>query len=244
MRPCAFTGHALLGDEGHLCQTEKYAIKCVADDAGTIARRFSMAGVPLDASDVKSLVRLTCICHDVGKASDEYQRQFNDKCELIAKSLPSFKFHEIPSAVVAWRICQELSVDRTQSVICFVTVLQHLHASRDWLSASEQRRIICEDMRFKSGWNFRKFGDATRQFLKDKLGVEVELDVRLDEGIRIVDQMINWLRRIRESSWPRLYCLILAPLMVGDNLDATKSRGNNVSASRAAFIDELQALMT
>jgi CRISPR/Cas system-associated endonuclease Cas3-HD len=44
-------------------------------------------------------MRAAAVFHDVGKAVQYYQHQFNEKCECLKTEGPSFYLHEVLSAV-------------------------------------------------------------------------------------------------------------------------------------------------
>jgi len=169
----------------------------------------------------------------MGKGADEYQRAYDDECHCKYRS--GFRFHELPSAVIAYRLGSELGLTEDERDICFITVLQHVNAMRDWLACDLGREVETRE------WNFKDHGDVIRAFIKGQFGAEVKLDVSLREAIDLLDRSKRSLRERR--SWGGLYCLLLAPLMVGDNLDASRSRGD-LTPTRRWFVDELRASLT
>jgi len=202
---------------------------------GVMSMRFRSLGLNLEPDRITMLIRHAALVHDIGKGADQYQRRLDSACLPTGDKRFSFIFHEVPSAVISWRLCQELKWKEEERILVFLAVLQHSSAMRDWLAKGPIREL--EKMfRF---WSFHDHGVEISRFMNTHLGSVVELGVEAQEARDIMEGVTNkWLRR-HGITWVKLYCFLLAPVVVGDNLDAYEERKDNLSEGRKWFVEEL-----
>ncbi|MBS7626826.1 hypothetical protein KEJ51_07320, partial [Candidatus Bathyarchaeota archaeon] len=80
-------------------------------------------------------------------------------------------------------------------------------------------------------------------FLRSELGFSVHLEVDMAEASRRIKETRDKYLRDRKICWPKLYSLILAPVIVGDCIDAYNFRKDNVRGSRRQFTQELEVAL-
>ncbi|MBS7626827.1 HD domain-containing protein, partial [Candidatus Bathyarchaeota archaeon] len=102
-------------------------------EAATVRRRFSMVG--LSQIDYVRLVKIAALTHDIGKGADQYQKKLIETHE--PRQYITFGLHEIPSTIIAERVCKKLvGIKEEESILVFLAVLQHMSVLRDWLGSS------------------------------------------------------------------------------------------------------------
>jgi CRISPR-associated endonuclease Cas3-HD len=230
--PYAFTNQPLAD---HLQGTAQIADKFVTETyASTVSKRLylsSQMSVNIKPDTVKVLIRRASLLHDVGKAADRYQSQF----ERPAHHSPTFYLHEVPSAIVCDRVSQELELGFHERFLLSFTVLNHMNSFRplericDEVNASNQRE-----------WSFVRYGQSMPSIFNE-LGVscnQVLRPISYKETRDFIDGQRANASKL-EYRWIRLYCMFLSPVIAGDNLDAQKRGTANLSPSRLKFIREL-----
>ncbi len=188
-----------------------------------ICKRFSRLGLKITAEELKEVVRLSALLHDIGKASDVYQKG----------DYKSFYLHELPSAVIAARVLERKdTLTQEHKDLIVITVLQHMSTMRDWLSDVTPKIENIE-------WSFIKSSAYINDFLKNEIGYEINLNVDKQAAINIINENK---RRSREFSWIKLYNLILALITAADSIDAYTVRNDNLDSTRRWFVEELMKL--
>lgn len=253
MRPCAFTGHPL-GE--HLRETAALAQRLVRGGyAHTVVRRLSSLGLKAEPEQVEELAVLASLFHDTGKAAERYQRQFDGDCACTSGRDPSFRYHELLSAVHLTRYFELTGAYRDDlGLLAVMAVLNHMHALRDY---SAFRESLDPRGRAPSDLEEVLRGSSVREehveaLISDLRGFDV-LDedafrrallgkVRLDEEVRPLLGRIS--EAEREKPFTKLYVTLLLPVVVGDNLDARrKRRDDDDHRGRRLFAEELERLL-
>ncbi len=188
-----------------------------------ICNRFRNLGLEMDAKDLKEIVRLSALLHDIGKAADMYQHN---------TELKGFYMHEVPSAVIAKRALEYSNLREDYRDLIVITVLQHMNSMRDWLSDISKDIERCK-------WRFTLCNNEVLTFLKNITKEDdIELDVSSNDAIKLIKEYQD-ISRSNDKQWLKLYNIILALITVGDNKDAYEARGGTLNPSRRWFIEEL-----
>src|SRR5690348_16418044 len=128
MKPCAFIKQTL---ESHTRGVTERAYKFAAPQYIEICRRRLLKiGLNFTSDSIKSAILLSAILHDIGKSARKYQTQFDNDCNTSLERTPSFYLHEISSAIISKRVCDESNLEQPLSFFIVSSVLQHLHAMR------------------------------------------------------------------------------------------------------------------
>jgi CRISPR-associated endonuclease Cas3-HD len=239
IEPLAYVGQGLIAH----CQDTMKIASCFADKQylRIAADRLMVASnktVAIEPGRIRTIVRMSSLLHDIGKADDDYQTQF----ALVRKpKAPSFFLHEVPSAVIGDRVSSILHLDWAESFLLSFSILNHHNAMR----SINKIKSIVEDTQSlrRNGWRFRKWSESLNPLLEGISASEV-YDILRDIKLNEVESYLNRMQVIiddRNKMWTKLYSLILNPLIVGDNLDALKRDSEEVlSSSRLKFINELK----
>ncbi|MEM2107153.1 MAG: HD domain-containing protein [Candidatus Bathyarchaeia archaeon] len=231
MMPHAFPSQDLFS---HLVGSAARAVKMAEKEAPIVKRRFSAVG--LSQIDYVRLVKVAALTHDIGKGADQYYQKPSIEIRESKQGF-TFNLHELPSAVIAERVCKNLvGIKEEESTIVFLAVLQHMSVLRDWLGSDI---MVNSPQR----WSFRIFGQQICGFLRSELGVSIPLEVDRNEVSRRVRETQDKYLRDKSMYWPKLYSLVLAPVIVGDCIDAYNFRKNNVRGSRRQFTEELEVAL-
>ena len=226
MRLYAYKDHELFN---HLEDTATEALNALNRlGYNVICNRFRKLGLEIGSEELKEIVRLSALLHDIGKAADKYQSD---------RELESFYLHEIPSAVIAKRVLEESIQREEQRDLIVITVLQHMNSMRDWLSN------YSKDIE-RYNWRFARCNYELLNFLKNITKVDninIKLEVSGHDAIELINEYKEK-SRDRNRGWLKLYNFILALISVGDNIDAYKARGDSLSPNRRWFIKELMML--
>lgn len=215
MKPCAFTGQTLLD---HSLGSLKATRKVMGDSyIETAIRRFRKLGLELK----REYFELAVMLHDIGKAGEYYQAQFDDGCKPVKRE-PTFLYHEIGSALFFFK-----NFEYPIRKLLAITALNHLNAIRG-LSDLDSKR-------FPRGFDLgmirlKKYGKV----ILEQLGLEsysVE-DYTFDD----YNEMLTELARSNEP-FLKLYSLFLAPVIIGDNLDSAMARSQG---TKRRFIQILE----
>jgi len=204
----------------------KYSGKCYAE---VCARRIrSVLNKPFSSSDFNYIVKVASTFHDAGKAADHYQMQF----EAQQNKKPSFSLHEIPSAIITKTFMEQKGNDYESILLASLAVLFHHTAMRPYR--------LQEDL-LKSRnhtWSFSKF-KADIDLLSEKVfGTKFSLQrIEKENAMAFMKWVGNVTRSANISRYAKLYCLVLNPVIYGDNIDA-KSRG--ISKKRSKLVEELE----
>ena len=218
MKPCAFTNQTLAD---HSIGSLNYAKMVMTSSYIDVAkRRLEKFGIKVD----DSLFELSVLLHDIGKAGEYYQKQFDDNC--VGRS-PSFIYHEVGSAIFFYDNIDDESVKR----LIALAELNHLNAIRGISSLSPKE--------FPKGYNIRmlkleRYGKALLDTLRDK-GFNIHFHVR-DYAFEDYRRMFLDIANSNEP-YLKLYVFFLTPIIVGDNLDSHFARG---LGERRRFIEILK----
>ncbi|MBT0160546.1 CRISPR-associated endonuclease Cas3'' [Candidatus Bathyarchaeota archaeon A05DMB-2] len=228
MKPYAYNDQLLFD---HLKNTLNFAQQFIQQNANISCRRFKASGLNIDLHRFKFLARVAALTHDIGKGADQYQRKQN-----IGKEKPTFMYHELPSAIISWRLLEKVGISKEERLLVFMGVLQHHNAMRDWL---QDENLLQKLNRFRQPWTFSMCIDEINKFLDEEIGYTEVLDTSLRDIFELIKYVKECLSKIR-LAWPKLYCLLMAPVVIGDNLDAYKVRANDLSYAKRWFIEELK----
>jgi len=218
VKPCAFTNQTLAD---HSIGSLNYAKMVMTSSYIEVAkRRLEKFGIKVD----DSLFELSVLLHDIGKAGEYYQEQFDDNC--VGKS-PSFIYHEIGSAIFFY---DNIDDERVKKLVALVE-LNHLNAIRGISSLSEKKLPKGCDTRMLK---LKRYGKVLLDTLRDK-GFNIHFHVR----DYTFDDYNKMLRDIANSNEPylKLCVFFLTPIIVGDNLDSHFARG---LGERRRFIEILK----
>ncbi len=227
--PQAYPGQELAE---HLLETAKIAEKVVDENRLhlvlhhrlKVASKYSAEKPQTEPEEIKRVYRITALLHDIAKAATIYQKSDQQNRSYI--------YHEIPSALITQNYLEIQGIDHELATLASIAVLLHMSALRTPLD----RKIVHElKRRFKEGWNLAPY----KEYLEEKLGLE-----SLPEKIEIKEiidylQFIDKYLRSRNRNHQKLYVLILAPIIVGDNLSASRARGGVFTGWRRMFMEEL-----
>ncbi|BCU69801.1 CRISPR-associated endonuclease Cas3'' [Stygiolobus caldivivus] len=219
-KPCAFTNQGLAE---HSKGSLEWAKKVLSDSYFRVTkRRLEKFGVEVTKEDMEVAVLL----HDMGKAAEYYQGQFDDGCNPL-RGRPTFIYHEIGSALFFYKNVK----DEGLRTLVTLTELNHLNAVRGVSQLNPAKLPV----KFDEGMlKLRKYG----QVLLEELSGEYPVG-----GFRVDDytfydynEMLEDLSRVNEP-YLKLYSLFLAPVIVGDNLDSSHARSKE---ERRRFIRMLE----
>lgn len=246
MKPCAYKKQSL---ELHTKGVVEIALMFATDHYTSICRkRLQKVSVDFTEERIREGVILSAILHDLGKGALYYQQQFTDRCDS-SKDVPSFYLHEISSAVVAKRVCDYNDFDVPFSFFVVSSVLQHLHAMR---GIDSDRTIKDAIIKFATNPELGIFGEysSTLSSMVSSICGSYNIGIRINEVLfkniqyDDVKRLFAWIKEIiqnrNNARWIKLYILFLNPLIVGDNIDAKRSRGQSQeSINRRSFMEEL-----
>ncbi|MEM2914912.1 MAG: CRISPR-associated endonuclease Cas3'', partial [Candidatus Bathyarchaeia archaeon] len=206
--PWAFTNQDLVS---HSLNTAKISERIVDE-----SYRYSVAGririasrgkVGVEENKVLELVKIAALLHDIGKAADQYQLQFEKKYDK-----PSFRYHELPSAFIAYNLMNEMEYPIHERVLVFLTILNSHQAMRS--PTEEFNRSDIKKWSFKGWWSkMEPIFDIlkTEKHIFDSMGK----DLTRKDISDLCENIINYARR-ENANWVKLYCLFLAPVVWGD----------------------------
>ena len=189
-KPCAFEGQSLLD---HMKGVEEIVKRKFISDGYDLVVNKRMG-----RSDGKDLVLLSSILHDIGKADERYQNQFDDECKAKVGKF-SFKDHEVISSAYALKAGLDPHVA--------MAVLLHHHAMR----------VPDEKVINSMGGAKLYMTEELCKYLKSH-GVECIDSLSRDE-IRAVMYLPKKVK-------PQFVSLLELPLVVSDNLDSQR-RGDD-----------------
>lgn len=233
--PYAYNNHPLVD---HLLKTSEivewivksYNLDAIVTHRLRICLRMSgVSGDWLNRNIVRDLFYYTSLIHDVGKAAIEYQRIFDDNG--VPKGRVSFYLHEIPSAIICYKVLMEKGFRDEIIKLGALTVLMHMSAARNplLLGITEIRK------NFPKGWNFSVYSE----FLSQELKIPMVDSIRLSDTINFIELMKNFIVDVN-NKYAKIYTIILAPLIAGDNIDASRARSGDksISQSRRKLMEE------
>lgn len=219
--PLAYIDHELFI---HLLNTKEKAIN-YAEKLGikVIQKRLEALSMKLTIDEIRKIIEISSILHDIGKAADYYQKDFSKE-----NSEMKFPLHEVPSAMISEKVCEKLGIKEEAKHFVFLTVLQHMNTMRDWLS---------ENIRINRDWSFNEFKDQIESFIKRNLEIDIEISkINKDDAKKKINE---YKKIVSENRYLKLYTLFLVPVTIADSRDAYEFRKTNISPSRRKFIEEV-----
>jgi CRISPR-associated endonuclease Cas3-HD len=206
--------------------------------------RLLSAGVNIAKhGDVREMLKLGVVAHDLGKAYKYYQ----DRVERYGGG---FEGHEILSAVSCYKMIGGLRDRDPLKVLLLMAVLNHHQALRE---------SIPELLMDEKSPLIKKIRDVAKSGLCDSIynlepglgevGLSIEESFARDypefESIfnEIRGLLASLLRRNFDQNkrWLKLYSLLMFPIILVDNLDAYEKRGG--SAGDRLIIRELRRIV-
>lgn len=188
-KPCAFEGQPLLD---HMKGVEEIVKRKFLSDGYDLVVNKRMG-----RNDGRDLIILSSILHDIGKADEKYQNQFDEACNAVEKF--SFKDHEVISSAYALKAGLDPYIA--------MAILLHHHAMR----------IPDEKVINSMGGAKIYMTEELCNYLKSH-GVEC-IDSISREEIRAVMYLPKKVK-------PQFVSLLELPLVVSDNLDSQR-RGDD-----------------
>ena len=230
-KPYAYRGQSLMDHvAGCLGKLEDF-LRINPNYVRVIYARLLSAGVNVaKQEDVREMLKLGVIAHDLGKAYNYYQ-------DRVEKYGGGFEGHEILSAVSCYKMVGGLKDTDPFKVLLLMSVLNHHQALRE---------SIPELLMDGAGSLIRKIKDVARSGLCDSVynlepvleeaGLNVEEVFAKDYSEfelifdRIRRLLVFFLRENFDENkrWLKLYSLIMFPIVLADNLDACEKRGGSL----------------
>jgi CRISPR-associated endonuclease Cas3-HD len=165
--------------------------------------------------DLEEGLRLGVVTHDLGKAYRFYQER------------KSFEDHEILSAVSCYKVSEKFANLKFRTLL-LMAVLNHHQAFRESIPSFVKGESL------KKAKDVAKFGLCNAvynlQYILGRVGLRVEEVFATDDFESILDQMVKLLKTFlvekfeENRRWLKLYCLLMFPIVLADNLDASKNR--------------------
>ncbi len=253
VKPCAFIGQSLIDHVEGCIQIADRFLEKNPTYASVVSRRLRAASggkINLNEDKIKKIIKIAVLFHDLGKAYMYFQRNFDEKCQC--KKEVGFQHHEILSAVACYKYGEHNgNLSNEEKLLLTLSVLNHHHAFKDAISkivtALPYISTLLDDLT-----KIAKSQICENNNLKilEKYGTPIEA---IKKAIEISRQDINnfqtWLRdyfkriSMNQYHWPKLYVLIMNPLLIADNIDAYSKRGLQVNKSRRKFLEELKEMI-
>ncbi len=235
MKPCAFSNQTLIGHSiGAVNKMEK-----IFDNQYFIVASRRLSNIyDIDWKQLRKLTFFLTAFHDIGKAAEFYQRQFDEECKPTKKTT-TFIYHEIGGSVFLFKNNWNNEIIKFWSVL---TIMNHLNAIRGIHTVSDVN--LKKDMLY-----LKKYGEELIRKL-NKISL-VSLDGIIDGELKVSDYemkdfqlMIQWLRQFSmKKNVAKGYIFLLAPLIVGDNLDSNEQRSTDEgSKAKSRFIKSLEEM--
>ena len=243
-KPYAYRGQSLMDHVvGCIGKLEDF-LRTNPNYVKVIYTRLIGAGVNVaNQGDIREMLKLGVIAHDLGKAYKYYQ-------DRVEKYGGGFEGHEILSAVSCYKMTGGLKDQDPFKVLLLMVVLNHHQALRE---------SIPELLIDRAGSLIKKIKDVARSGLCDSV---YNLERVLEEAGLSVEEVFakdysefelifNKIRRLlafflrenfyENSRWLKLYSLLMFPIVLADNLDAWEKRGG--SAGDRLIIRELRRVI-
>ena len=231
MKPCAFSNQTLIGhSKGAVNKVEKI----FNNQYFIVASKRLSKVYDIDWKQLKKLTIFLTAFHDMEKAAEYYQRQFDDECKPIGKTT-TFIYHEIGGSVFLFKNNWNNEIIKFWSVL---TIMNHLNAIRGIHTISGVN--LRKEMLY-----LKKYGEALiNEFDRDMEGIiDGKLNVN-DYEMRDFQLMVEWLKAFSmKKNIAKGYIFLLAPLIVGDNLDSNEQRSvDEGSKAKSRFIKSLEEM--
>lgn len=234
LKPCSFQGEPLIE---HLLRSMNIVEKNFSERYyRIIARRISIAtGEKYNCEEIAYSLNTSILLHDIGKAAEVYQRNFNDKCECKYKRF--FELHEIPSSIITFNSLKD-RVDYDLAELASLSVLLHMSSFRPFNKILYRLKSFSREN--SDGWIFSKYTKERLSNILEKysLDASILIDISPREAEKFLYEKKKYIDSFKTPS--KLYILFLAPIVIGDNLSAFKFRANKIeNKSRNTFMSEL-----
>jgi len=244
MKPCAFINHPL---SDHIKGCKEILDSFLRKNKGytvIAAKRLKIASrgkLSLKPEEVEELINLSVILHDIGKAHNYFQENFDENCGCRDKDA-GFPYHELLSAGMCYKHIQTWTAENAhqKKLLLTLSIINHHHAFKDTLKkvfyidqSSSALSLLLKIV--KKGLYVGNLQETLKAY-----GINIE-DLSLTAND--VENFITWMRKSQErpNEWQKLYVLIMTPLIIADNLDAGKSRPtHHYPPSRTSFLNELK----
>lgn len=263
-KPCAYRGQSLIRHtEGVL----KYVEKII--DNGyheTVSGRLRVLGIGTSPEEIKQSIMIAGVFHDVGKAIEAYQVNYEDDCTPIEGRASGFYLHEVFSAVYLKRVFDSLGEKSDLTHLTVLAVLDHLHAMGRTFDnfkeaftfdvtylSGEHREIRDKFIHLikTGGYIKREYLSNLSDYISRRTGIEtyhvheaLAEKISFEEVVELMKSISNFEEDSTRRKKLKGYVLILLPILIGDNLDASESRRSDEStSSRTQFIEELKSAL-
>ena len=208
-KPCAFK---LQGLRDHI---EGVARVAEAFIESSNLHKVAARRLGLDPQLVKSYMILSAKAHDLGKAMDYYQRQFDESCKAVSERF-NFMDHEVFSGAMLMKAKEEVLKAYGDCELCFgaavVAVLLHHHAMRvhdpTAITGSKRDEFLA------------KAGKVIKDGLDERLGFVIPEEVTPRDLDRLAFNLVKLYGQTSRSS--RAYLYFLTPLVIADYADGAK----------------------
>lgn len=252
VKPCAFTGQSLIDHvKGCIQIVDKFLEKNPAYTT-VVTRRLRTASrgqINVDETKIKTIIKLAVLFHDVGKAHTYFQRNFDEQCQCRREV--GFQHHEILSAVACYKYGSHTwnPCSNEEKLLLTLSVLNHHHAFKDAISKivtslpyigalSKDLAKIAESQIYENG-NLENF------FRGYNIPIEA-IKINHEDINNFQSWLCDYFRSIsvNQHQWPKLYVLIMNPLLIADNIDACSKRKTfQINKSRKLFLEELKEMI-
>jgi CRISPR-associated endonuclease Cas3-HD len=244
--PCAFAGQSL---EDHTKGVIEIIKKLFISDNyhEVVADRLKRNRIDAHPDDVKRAILIAAGFHDIGKAIEYYQSNFNDQCSCINCTFP---YHEIFSASSILHPLTDVFSEELRFFI-IMSIVNHLIALRPYegyeYDFNKVNKIISKDKnKFVSCEKICEivYNETGIKIIPEEPNQELIEDLKnylknstQKPSISITNSNISYIRH----SYQKLYTLFLLPIVIGDNLDSSSKRKKDEnSKKRRLFIEELE----
>jgi len=179
-------------------------------------------------------MELSCILHDIGKAADMYQFGFNDACNEASNKKISFTYHEVPSSYITYYVILKKYEDEILANLSSLAVLLHI-VRRDNPLNYVKYRVFDRKI-----WDLRPYYD----YIVNNILPDVDLNMLY---IRDKDAY-NHIKMLRDfvqvnPILSKLHIFFLAPIIIGDNIDARERPNGKHNPWREMFTKQLLEAM-
>ncbi len=220
MKPCAYINQGLV--EHSIGSFKVIEEKISESYYRVVKKRLEKFDIFLSMEEVKEIIKDAILLHDMGKASEYYQKQFNDECNPIVPN-PSFIYHEVGSALFFF---YDYPIENEKKdeirVLISLAAFNHLNAIRG-IPDYQMNRF---PDKFDRGMiKMKNYGNILLKSLKKNGLVTKSISVD-DYDFPKYSDMLNYVAKISDKPFLKLYNLFLAPIMMGDSLDSSLARSS------------------
>ncbi len=231
-KPCAYEHQSLYDHINAIFEiienTPKNYIRAVR-------HRLRQVGIDTTDDELKALLKLLAILHDVGKCYNIYQDNFDMSCEKVRNDM-SFYLHEILSAYVADHVYNGHEKLRDLLVL---SIIRHSEAcrSRDPLLYLDEVKKYAHEHR----WLTLCLYDEAVKLLREMLA-PFDVDTTVIESLKKIE-FSNVVKFLKSSRFEKiqnhykLYCMLIAPLMLADYLDGFCNRNGEKSGVGRHYVE-------